>query len=242
MDLGDLKKATYYFQQSLDVSKQNRDQGREAIILRNLGLVAAETKEYKVAEKYFLQSLELCKEIDFLDMELFNYEDLTELYNLTKNFEKAFQYHKIYTGKKDSLSDVESNRKSVESEMNYEFEKKQVAVEAERAIAERLKEEEANKQKMIRNVFIIGFCFVLVLAVFIFRGYKQKQKANIIISKQKEEVEKQKDVIEEQKLLVEEKNKEVMDSIRYAKRIQTALMSSEKSISNTIARLRKNKA
>jgi PAS domain S-box-containing protein len=61
-------------------------------------------------------------------------------------------------------------------------------------------------------------------------------------------IEKQKQVIEEQKALVEkayaqlqEKNKEVMDSIYYAKRIQAALITSEKYIESVFNRLMKNK-
>ena len=42
--------------------------------------------------------------------------------------------------------------------------------------------------------------------------------------------QKQKGIIEEQKLLVEEKNKEIIDSIEYAKRIQDAILPSQKSI------------
>lgn len=43
--------------------------------------------------------------------------------------------------------------------------------------------------------------------------------------------------IEAQKKLIEEKNKEVMDSIRYARRIQTSLLPTEKYINKTIERL-----
>ena len=56
----------------------------------------------------------------------------------------------------------------------------------------------------------------------------------------------QKKIIEEQKLLVDkayeslhEKNKEVMDSITYAKRIQTALVTSERYINHQLERLMK---
>ncbi len=38
------------------------------------------------------------------------------------------------------------------------------------------------------------------------------------------EIRKQKDEVEEQKLLVEEKNRDILDSIEYAKRIQTAIL------------------
>jgi hypothetical protein len=46
--------------------------------------------------------------------------------------------------------------------------------------------------------------------------------------------------IEAQKRLIEEKNKEVMDSIHYAKRIQTSLLPTEKYIDKTIKRLNLN--
>jgi len=46
--------------------------------------------------------------------------------------------------------------------------------------------------------------------------------------------------IELQKKVVEEHHKETMDSIRYAKRIQTALITSEKYIDKTLNRMQKN--
>jgi flagellar biosynthesis regulator FlaF len=60
--------------------------------------------------------------------------------------------------------------------------------------------------------------------------------------------QKQKQVIEEQKILVDkaydslqEKNKEVTDSILYARRIQQALITSEKYIENALNKLMRNK-
>ncbi|HYG53442.1 MAG TPA: hypothetical protein VD905_21285 [Flavobacteriales bacterium] len=50
---------------------------------------------------------------------------------------------------------------------------------------------------------------------------------------------KQKHVIEEQKGLVELKQKEVMDSIHYAKRIQQALLPTEKSVTKKLKDLKK---
>ena len=49
-------------------------------------------------------------------------------------------------------------------------------------------------------------------------------EATVVIRNQKAEVEKQKEKVENQKILVEEKNKEILDSIEYAKRIQTAIL------------------
>ena len=59
-------------------------------------------------------------------------------------------------------------------------------------------------------------------------------KAKKVISLQKLETDKQKH-------LVEEKQKEILDSINYAKRIQQAHMPTEKYVMKNIERLKENK-
>ncbi len=71
---------------------------------------------------------------------------------------------------------------------------------------------------------------VFILAAFIFRSYRLKHKSNEIITEKKKEVEIQ-------KKLIEEKQKEILDSIHYAKRIQTALLTSEKYIERNLNKL-----
>ncbi|HLC82231.1 MAG TPA: SpoIIE family protein phosphatase, partial [Bacteroidia bacterium] len=61
-----------------------------------------------------------------------------------------------------------------------------------------------------RNAFIGGFALVLLFAFFIFRSYKQKQKAHNEIVHQKE--------------IIQEKNKEITDSIQYAKHLKNAIL------------------
>jgi len=61
---------------------------------------------------------------------------------------------------------------------------------------------------------------MLILAIFIFKSYHQKRKINNLISSQKLEVEKQKHS-------VEKNQKQIIDSINYAKRIQTSMLPSE---------------
>lgn len=76
------------------------------------------------------------------------------------------------------------------------------------------------QQKIITVFIIIGLIIVSILAFFIFRGLKKQRKANTTISEQKVLVEMQKE-------MVEEHQKEITDSIHYAKRIQYALLASD---------------
>ena len=81
--------------------------------------------------------------------------------------------------------------------------------------------------------FVVGLFFVvLVFSVFIYKRFRITNRQKLII--------------EEQKLLVDsaykslhEKNKEVIDSIHYAQKIQRALITSEKYIENKLNQLNK---
>jgi tetratricopeptide (TPR) repeat protein len=94
------------------------------------------------------------------------------------------------------------------------------------------KEEALKKHKVIIYSTSIGVLLVLALLGVAVYGYRQKQKANEIITQQKLLVEKQKEI-------VEEKQKEILDSIHYAKRIQMALLTSEFYIEKQLKRLKK---
>ena len=94
---------------------------------------------------------------------------------------------------------------------NLNKDKKLKQVELDRQL------EETKRQNAQKIGFAIGFGLMLILAIVVFRNYRQKKKDNLVISKQKQEVEFQKD-------LVEEKNKEIIDSINYAKRLQEAIL------------------
>lgn len=64
--------------------------------------------------------------------------------------------------------------------------------------------------------------FTLGFAVFAYRNFLQKKKANVKIIRQKN--------------IIEEKQKEILDSIYYARRIQRSLMPTEAYIRRCLGR------
>ena len=104
--------------------------------------------------------------------------------------------------------------------MNYQFDKKEAADKVEQEKKAAIAYAESKKQKII----IFSVCGILLLvvafAVFAYRSFLQKKKANIEITKQKH--------------TIEEKQKEILDSIYYARRIQRALLPSEKYIGKNL--------
>jgi len=74
--------------------------------------------------------------------------------------------------------------------------------------------------RMQKLIIVLGALLVIFLAVFGFyayRNYRQKQRVNLLLKEQNEEITLQRDRIAYQ-------NKEITDSIIYARRIQTAVL------------------
>ncbi|MBP7809774.1 MAG: hypothetical protein KA163_10810, partial [Bacteroidia bacterium] len=121
------------------------------------------------------------------------------------------------------INNEETQKAAVKKQMQYEYEAKAKELQNEQEKKNILAKAELEQRKKERNYFIIGFALVMVLAGFIFRSYRQKQKANILITHQKKEVE--------------ESKKEILDSIHYAKRIQKAHLPNLNYIDKNLRRL-----
>jgi tetratricopeptide (TPR) repeat protein len=210
-----------------------------ATSLGNIGLVYYDQKKYAESINYLQKALALSEKMGSLDNIADDNKELSEVYDKAGQGHNAFQSYVKYITARDSMFNEENTKKNVRTEMNFNFEKKQALEKAEQEKKDVFAKQEVEKQKIIRNSFIAGFALMILLALLILRGYRQKQKANHIITLQKEEVERQKHFVEEQKDMVEEKQKEILDSIYYARRIQRALITSEKHIEAELKRLQK---
>jgi serine phosphatase RsbU (regulator of sigma subunit) len=135
---------------------------------------------------------------------------------------------------RDSLFNEENIKKTVQAEMNFNFQKTQEAEKLDQEKKDLVQQEEIRRQKLLRYSFTFGFILMLLLAVIIFRNNKQKQRANIELANKNELIKIQKKEVEFQKELLQEKNLEIIDSISYAERIQTSFLTSEKYISQRL--------
>ncbi len=114
-----------------------------------------------------------------------------------------------------------------------------LAEQEAKAKAESDRQEAEIKQKRTQQYALFGgLALLLVFLGFVYNRFRVTKKQKDIIADQKVEVEAQKQeaetqrdiadnqrlVAEHQKEIVEEKNKEIMDSITYAKRLQEAIL------------------
>jgi len=193
--------------------------------LSNIGSLYIAEKKYTEAENSLNRALAVAQEIGSVDDIKIAEENLSTLYSLTNKHKQALEHYKKYIAARDSITNDENTEKQTRLEMNYEFDKKIAANKAEQ-----------DKKDTVTQIIIYsvsaGLFLVLMLVVFIFRGYRQKQRANKLL-------ESKNAIIYTQKKLVEEKQKETLDSIHYAKRIQQSLLPTEKYIQRKLNELNK---
>ena len=189
----------------------------------NIGEIYFKQKEYKKADDYFLKAKDLSKEIGFKENLKNIYVNLTELDSTNGNFRRAYENHKLYILYRDSLDNEETRKKTIQTQMTYDFEKKESVTNAEH-------KKEVEKQNVVIMFVTGGLLFVFMFAGFIYRSLRVTRKQKNIIEQHKNSVEQQKQEVVNQKLIVEEKQKDIIDSITYAKRLQKAILPSDEEI------------
>ena len=218
----DLDKSLQYFTLSHDIYKKINSVSGLMYVYDNIGSIHAEKGDYEQAIEWQKKSLNMALSLKGMDNIRYAYEMLSNTYAKKGDFKNAYENYVLFIKYKDSLMNENTFKQISELDKKYETEKKDKELLLKDA--EILKQSaKAEKQAAQKNYFIVGFIAMLLVSGFIYRGYKQKKTANDIIEKQKKEVEYQ-------KLLLETKQKEILDSIHYAKRIQQSLLPTEKYI------------
>jgi hypothetical protein len=136
----------------------------------------------------------------------------------------------------DSLVNLANKTASIRSQLKYEFERKAIA-DSVKVVEERtIINNKLEKEKTIRNGLRIGLFGLIAIVIFILINLNKSRRANQEISIKKRIAEEQRALVSKQKTIIEEKQKEILDSIHYAKRIQIALITSERNFGNLLKR------
>jgi serine phosphatase RsbU (regulator of sigma subunit) len=202
----DYTNALKYINLSIELNTKNKIESQIAIAYRLLGQVFLQEKKYSLAEKNLLLALDLDKKSGALNNQFISEKALAEIYEATNKPQEALKHLKQANNLRDSIF----NKRNSHKISIMEVEKKDAEAKVVQEKRDLLSQQEIEKQKIVRNSFIGGFILVILIAIGIFRSLQQNRKAKTIIEKQKAEVEHQK--------------QEILDSIEYAKRIQTTIL------------------
>lgn len=205
--------ALSYFMKAYDLSVQIDSKYSASGCLLNIGEAYKLKGDYKLALEKTLEAYSIAKETGAklnLQKAAIN---LSDIYFEIKEFENSLMYYRIYSETKDSIFNQESSNKINELSAKYEADKRQNEIEL------LTKDNELNRT--ISMSLFVGIGLVVVVLFLVLYRYQEKRKANILL-------EDKNIAINVQKELVIEKNKEITDSINYARKIQDAMLPSKK--------------
>lgn len=207
--IGNLDSAQHYYNQAVMLIDKNDDRYMKAEFLYNFALLNAALGQYDRAIEKHNMSIEMAGASDAKLILKNNYHGLSVIYDSLGNYEKALQYHKKYNSINNEIFNEDQSRKIAEVETDYKIKTSQNEIEL-------LKKESEIKDLRINNSEIMLYCLggVLLMGLFTlliqYRKNIYKNRTNRILS------EKNKEIIE--------KNRNIMDSILYAKNIQEAIL------------------
>ena len=235
---GNIAQALSHYFIALKIKEEMGDKRETALTLKSIGNSYLKQKNYPVSEKFLLQARGLADSLMNYDLQMSVNIFLAELYEKTNRWQKAYESCFIVNKCKDSLFAEQKLKDFTKKEMDFEYAKKTAADsikngEEKKVIAAQLvaSDEQLKRETIQLYTLYGGLALLFIFGGFMYNRFRIIRKQNEIISNQKSEVEEQRDIAryerekaDEQKNLVEEKNKEITDSITYAKRLQEAIL------------------
>jgi tetratricopeptide (TPR) repeat protein len=212
----DLEKALDYYEKSLKLSEEIGNKQGIATCYLYMGGVYFKQAKYPLALSFTDKALKLSKELGF-PVEIRNTEIVySKIDSAMGNYPGAYEHYKQFIKYRDSISNIETRKAGIRNQLKYEFEKKEAVIkeqqERERAVAR----EKQFVQTLIISSVVIVLLLVIGFAVYVFRSLKTTKA---------------------QKLVIEEKQREILDSIQYARRIQRSMLPRETYIKKSLEKL-----
>ncbi len=153
-------------------------------------------KYYKKALNYVFLALDIAKENKFMAQIRDCSNELSDIYRLTGDYEKAFFYKSQYYAYRDSIRNDETISKMADLRLEFEISQKQAEVEkAQTQLALVKKEKQA--QQVIGFALILIVFLISILAYVLFRNARRERETNNVLRDQKEELQAQRDMMEE---------------------------------------------
>ncbi|MEO6304155.1 MAG: tetratricopeptide repeat protein, partial [Bacteroidia bacterium] len=216
-DRKNYKEAIASCEHALEIFKEIGEDESSAATLRNLGDLYSKTGDPKKALAYFKKAMDAALKVE--TKQLLNKSEITQsmafAYSNLGDYKSAFNLILEHRALSDSLSNASNVEYLHTLEKQYDTEKK------EKEIA--LQKVEIDKSNAIvkqhetqRNALIGGCILVLLVAGISIIAFINKRKTSRLLSKQVGE-------INYQNAIIKEKNKDITDSIQYAKRLQEAV-------------------
>lgn len=150
------------------------------------------------------------------------------------NYQLATKYFDKVLALKDSLFGREKEKETGKLEAQFEYDKKLMEQHSRHEKEQAIAEEQNKREKYVIASVSLGLVAVLALLLVIFRRFRITNEQKKVIEEQKKEVDTAYDKLNSTHALLQEKDKDITDSIAYARKIQSAILPSEEQLKDSL--------
>lgn len=219
-NLGNFKTAEYFVLKAIELNQETNNSTWLGINYNNLGNIYDNLNYISPsAIDAYKKSMEISDSLNQKEIYLDGCYNLAKTYAKIDDFSNAFKYFSLYTKVKDSLNEISNRERSLRLAIQFKSNRKEAEIERLK-IQEQLDSEEISYKNNL-TVFLALFIIIILIVVtsLWISTYKRKKVNKDLIQKNEQ---------------IDEQHKEIIDSINYAKRIQSSILPSPQLLNHNL--------
>ncbi len=203
-----LDSAIFYFQKANQNLENINDKAIIAYFNTFLGDIYFQQANNEKAFSFYLQAVQYSKQAEAKDFLKDAYLGLSKIYALQNQYDKAYDYQRLYLLLKDSIFDWTTSQRLAVIQQDYESEKQKVQI----ALLEKEKQLIQEEKRTYLISLIGGLFTAITVLLFVVRNNMQKTKANSLLQEKNKEIEAQNEELRQSKEEIEAQNEELHQS------------------------------
>lgn len=207
--------ARIYLEEAKKIFEQIDDEENLARVLLEQGLLEANQNHTSLAIDLLLKAEKMASNYGMIPIRKSAAKYLSDIYERTGDYFKAFQYQKLHSILSDTLNNIERQKQILSIQATYDFEKQQNEL-----LLEQEKRKTLEKNQTLQRVISISSLLALILTglitYLIFKRIKEKQKIEAEKLLKEAEISKAKEALIETQLRNQDLEKQrLIEELKY---------------------------
>lgn len=226
LEQGNTDSAYYYCRMAMGLKERFGAKSDIIDSYNNMGNICTARNEVNKAIDHLMKALRMQDTSKYTPHLEATYKYLQDAHEKKKNITLAYRYFKLTRAVRDTIDAHNKAGNLQQKEVIIGVSKAHIADSLATAEEKRLHVIELTQKKKENIFLVIALAAAGLIVLVLYNRFRVTHKQKVIINAQKH--------------LVEAKQKEILDSIHYAKRIQQSLLTSERYIQKEMRRLAKD--
>ncbi len=217
--------ALFFYKKSYELKEKTGRQSLKAIAATDVAYMYGLTGNKKLLDQYADTALKYQSLDKTGDGKIYSFRWLSDIYSKTNDYKRTIQLYAQYTNILDSAIRNSNSVTLARHSLQTDFDNQLRSIKEKENREKALQKKESEYQTFISRIYLFGLIGFIIFSLIIFREFQLNKKQRLVIQKQHEDVS-------EKSKIIEEKNKEMTDSINYAQRIQSGLLTAKEGLSS----------